>query len=105
MTADDVPPKLSRATARQVIREIASDTAKIVTRPHAGERSEQRGITRRQIELCCQKGIITEEPFFNAHGNWQVTMQRVAAGEEIECAVAIEWRSRLLVITTYRTKR
>jgi hypothetical protein len=30
-------------------------------------------------------------------------MHRYAAGEEIECPVAIEWRRRLIVITVYPT--
>lgn len=33
--------------------------------------------------------------------NWQVTMEAYSAGEELTCVVAIEWASRLLVITVY----
>jgi hypothetical protein len=61
----------------------------------------RRRITRRQIELCLQKGTIVEGPSMNAHGNWQVNVLRHAAGEELTCTVAIEWATQLLVITVF----
>ncbi len=103
MTRENTPRSLSKAKALQVIRDIAEDTGRIFIVPHGTKRQRQRGITRRQIELCLQKGSIVEGPFLNEHGNWQVTMHRYAAGEEIECPVAIEWRHRLIVITVYPT--
>lgn len=59
---------------------------------------DERRITRRQVELCLQKGTITEGPFMNSRGNWQVNMYRHAAGEEVTCTVIIE-RVKLLVRT------
>ena len=44
---------------------------------------------------------MTEGPFLNAKGQWQVTLYRHAAGEEVTCLVAIEWATRLIVITTF----
>lgn len=99
---DNPPSNLSRPEALRVIRALAADTANIVTIVHSKARQKQRKITRRQIELCIQKGVITEEPFLNSHGNWQVTLQRLAAGEELTCVVAIDWPSKLIVITTYK---
>jgi hypothetical protein len=37
----------------------------------------------------------------NQHGQWQMNLFRHAAGEEITCVVAIDWATRLLVITTF----
>lgn len=48
-----------------------------------------------------QLGTITEGPFLNSHGNWQVSLFRHAAGEELTCAMAIDWPNRLIVITAY----
>lgn len=53
------------------------------------------------MELCCQKGTISEGPFLNRYGHWQVNLFRHAAGEEITCAVAIEWDTKILIITAY----
>ncbi|MCJ2017152.1 DUF4258 domain-containing protein [Methylobacterium sp. E-065] len=99
--AEVIPLALDASRALRVLRDIASDTDRIVILPHGKKRGRQRNITRRQIELCCLKGTITEGPFQNQHGHWQVTLYRHAAGEEITCVVAIEWATKLLVITTY----
>jgi Domain of unknown function (DUF4258) len=100
--AEVVPLSLTTPAALRMVRELAADTSRIVVIQHAKERQRKRGITRRQIELCLQKGSIIEGPFPNPHGNWQVNMYRHAAGEEVTCTVAIEWASRLVVITAFR---
>lgn len=99
--AQVVPMRLSEPEALKLIREISVDTRNIVVISHAKKRRFQRRISRRQIEICVQKGVITEGPFVNQHGHWQVNLTRRAAGEEITCVVAIELASRLLVITTF----
>jgi hypothetical protein len=101
MESDDAPAILSRDEALAVIRELAADSSRIVVIGHARRRGRERSISRRQIERCCQRGTITEGPFRNAHGHWQVSLFRHAAGEEITCVVAIEWRTRLIVVTTF----
>lgn len=79
---------------------MAADTARIVVvRPHGTDAMKKRRVTRPQVEQCLQKGSISEGPFMNQHGNWQVNMYRHAAGEELTCTVAIDWGERLLVIT------
>jgi hypothetical protein len=95
------PAKLNDADAIRLIRILAADSDKIVVIKHAKKRGMQRRITRPQIERCVQKGTITEGPFVNPHGNWQVNLSRFTAGEQITCVVAIDWPSRLLVITTF----
>jgi len=99
--AQVVPLTLTPATALKVVRELAADTGRIVVIRHGKNRQRKRKITRRQIELCLQKGSITEGPFMNPHGNWQVNLYRHAAGAEVTCVVAIDWGERLLVITAF----
>lgn len=98
---EDQPAYLTSADALRVIREIAADTNNIVVVGHGQQRQKLRGVSRRQIELCVQRGVISEGPFMNRYGNWQVNLERRAAGEEITCVVAIEWRTKLIVITTF----
>jgi hypothetical protein len=98
------PRKLSEAAALRVIRGLAADSRRIVVHPYGARKTKARRITRRQIELCCQKGSIVEGPFVNIHGNWQVNMYRHAAGEEVTCVVVIEWATRLLVINAFEPK-
>jgi hypothetical protein len=97
----DQPDRLSAALALKVVRLIAADTDNIVVIPYGRWRAQQRNITRRQIELCVQKGTIVEGPFLNQHGNWQMNFYRHAAGEEITCVVAIDWATRVLVINAF----
>lgn len=95
------PDRLNDADAIKLIRMLAADSNNIVVIKHAQKRRSQRNITRPQIERCIQKGTITEGPFVNSHGNWQVNLSRFTAGEQITCVVAIDWPARLIVVTTF----
>jgi hypothetical protein len=100
--AQVVPLTLTTAAALRMIKQLAANSGQIVILDHCQGRMVKWRITRRQIELCLQKGTIVEGPFMNAHGNWQVNMFRHAAGEELTCTLAIEWATQLLVITAFR---
>jgi hypothetical protein len=99
--ADIVPLRMSQAAALRVIRELAQDSLNVVFLPHARKRMKKRRITPIMIYACLKAGSITEGPFLNANGNWQVTMERMLAGEELVAVVAIERGQTLLVITVY----
>ncbi|MFS8037710.1 DUF4258 domain-containing protein [Xanthobacter sp. AM11] len=101
MSADVVPLTLTPHAALRMIREIAENTANIVVLDHAKKQCNRRGISRRQIEMCVQRGTIQEGPFLNSHGQWQVTLFRHAAGDELCCPVAIDWPNKVLVITAF----
>lgn len=101
MRDDEAPSNLSPDDALSVIREIATDSGRIVLLPHARKRARERRVSWVQVVRCCQKGTVQEGPFVNMHGHWQATLYRRAAGEEVSCAVAIEWKTRLLVITVF----
>jgi putative transcriptional regulator len=98
---DSVPHSLTAASALKIVRRIAMDSNNIVVVRHAAKRAKQRMFTRTQIERCVRKGTISEGPFLNVRGNWQVNLSGHAAGEKITCVVAIEWAARLLVITVF----
>jgi hypothetical protein len=95
------PDRLTSADAVRIVRLLATNTNNIVVIPYGKRKAKVRAITRRQIELCVQKGTLTEGPFLNRYGNWQMNVYRHAAGEEITCVVAIEWATRVLVINTF----
>jgi DNA-binding transcriptional regulator YiaG len=83
MAPEAVPTEMSSAHALRIIRELVADSAKIVVLSYATRRARQRRISRRQIELCCQRETIVEGPIRNQHGHWQVGLFRHAAGEEL----------------------
>jgi len=101
MISSSTPNNLSSPEALRLIREVAQDSNKIIVSRHAFERQGQRRITMRQIEQCLLKGTIVEGPFVNSKGNWQVSMYRHGAGEEVTCVVAIDWPNRLIVVTAF----
>ena len=96
-----VPPKLTAAAALRLVRALAADSSRIDILDHCTNRMRQRRVSLRQIEMCLRKGTISEGPFVNPHGNWQVSLIRHAAGEELTCVVAIEVGVRLLVVTVF----
>lgn len=99
------PTDLSTPAATLMVQQLAGESGRIVILDHCRERMEKRRITRRQVEQCLQKGTISEGPFMNRYGNWQVNTYRHAAGEELTCTVAIEWAERLLVVTVMPGRR
>ncbi|MGL4635679.1 MAG: DUF4258 domain-containing protein [Beijerinckiaceae bacterium] len=99
--AEIVPLELTEKRALQIVREIAKDTNNIVIIEHSDKARRKRGFSRRQIELCVQKGTIVEGPFLNQKGNWQVNLFRHAAGEELTCVVAIELPKSLIIVTVF----
>lgn len=87
--------------AKTLVQRLAQNSNNVFVVSHGKARQGERGISRRQIMKCLQKGVITEGPFRNKFGNWQVNMTRLAAGEEITCVVAIEDGQLLVVITAF----
>lgn len=81
------------------IRELAAVDTNVRFTARARRRMVERGILIRQVVTVLRHGVIVEGPALNIRGNWQCTLRRVAAGEEIHVAVAIE--DGVLIITVY----
>ena len=97
------PARLSAPEALRVVRLLAADTANIVVHPYGARRAKERRppISRRQIELCVQRGTIVEGPSLSQFGKWKMNFYRHAAGEQITCVVEIEWATKLLIINAF----
>lgn len=78
------------------VRRIAANSANIVSLQSPAAKARRRNITRGQVENCCRRGTFEEGPFLNERGDWQVTMYRHAAGEEMRCVVIFK-NGKLLV--------
>lgn len=95
----DQPRTLSPADALKLIRRLASNSANIVPVGHAKKRMVQRCISLRMIQQCCLLGVVDEGPALNIKGNWQLNIRRIVAGESVNCGVAIEWDTKILIVT------
>lgn len=101
MYSDETPLRLSKAAAATLIKEIAQNADQIVPVGHARQRMIERHISITQAVKVIRAGYIDGDPWLDEHGNWCVTMRGRAAGEEITVGLAIEWRTRLLIITVF----
>jgi hypothetical protein len=98
---ESLPRKLTANDAVRTIRKISADSNNIVVVRHGRLRAAQRKFSRTEIERCLRRGLVSEGPFMNAHGNWQVTLTSCSAGRDINCVVAIHWAVRVFVITVF----
>lgn len=94
---------INDANLRRLIQEAVADTAKVFFTPHAKKRMRERKITPTQIYDCLRRGIVCEPAHLNIHGNWQCTMTRKHAGDDVTVAVALhredgDW---VAVVTVY----
>ena len=96
-----VPLALPRASAARLIKEIGANPDNIVPVGHAKKRMVQRRISITQVRRVVQAGYIDGDPWLDEHGNWRVTMRAATAGDEVTVGVAIEWRTKLLIITVF----
>ncbi len=93
---------LSDDDFKRMVNNIATDPSMILITHHARERMRERNIVRRQVDVCLQKGHVVEAAHINIHGNWQATMTRRVAGQDVKVAVAVELSRRLIVITAMK---
>jgi hypothetical protein len=99
-----VPIGLSPARAKQLVREIAKDSARVFFRPHAEARMRQRRITRTQVLRCLAYGGVAEGPGRDVKGNWTMTLEVLSAGELVTVVAALdrdEAGDMIVVITVY----
>lgn len=93
--------------ARELLREIANDTARVVFTDHAKQRMKQRKINRMQILQCLRKGRFAEEPTRGVKGNWEMALETMAAGVPIKVATALDYNEEAgcyaIIITVIST--
>lgn len=85
-----LPLKLNDANMLKLVRDIAKNTANVAIEPHAKKRMKERKITLAQVYDCLRMGVVSEPAHLNIRGNWQCTVQRRNAGDEVRVAVVIE---------------
>ena len=95
---------LSKPKALSLVRELAGDSGNIIFLPHASKRMRQRHVTAKMVLECLLRGVIVEGPVLSLKGTWELAMQRMAAGERLRVALAIDLPSRLIIITVYDVK-
>lgn len=70
------------------LRELAN-AGRVIPTPHAKDRMKLRGITRRQIIRCLQKGRVSEGPAQETTGYIRASLEIVDSGEIIRVVAEI----------------
>lgn len=83
MSTEPLPFKLNDANLQRLIRETAANTACVLITAHAKRRMRERKITPTQIYDCLRRGNVSEPAHVTAKGDWQCTLTRRHAGDEI----------------------
>lgn len=92
-------------SAELLIRKIAADSAKVFFSSHAKVRMRERKVTDLQIIRCLQTGTVTEGPFRNIHGNWQVNVDAYHSGQNLKVGAVIdtdEKGNKIIVLTVMK---
>jgi hypothetical protein len=85
-----LPFRLNDRNLRRLIRETADEAQRVFFTPHARQRMRERKIDSDQVLDCLRNGVVSESAHVNMHGNWQCTLCRRNAGDEISVAAALE---------------
>ncbi len=96
---------LTSTQARLKLKEFAQDTSKIKLSLHARQRMKERSISFKQIICCFEHGDITEGPYLNTRGYYQMNVTVKSAGERITSTVVIredENGETSIVVTTFK---
>lgn len=96
-----VPLRMNDASALQLLRAIAQDSARVIFTAHARQRMRQRHVLATQVLAALQKGIVSEPVALDMHGNWKLTVSHRIAGKTLDVAVAIDVPNRAIVITVF----
>lgn len=105
MKAKVVPFRMTEQHAKRMLAEIAASSISVVFTDHARKQMRKRRITLPQVVSCLKKGKITEAPVLDHYGNWKVTVERYACGENVGCGVAIDTSSpKAIIITAFWVK-
>lgn len=100
----EIPIHLNGPVAERLVREVATDTARVFLTAHAKQRMKERKIDRAQVFEVLRRGRVIEAPSRQPGGEWKFTMQRMAMGDDVTVAVVLDRDERgnlVAVLTVY----
>jgi hypothetical protein len=99
-----VPIGLSPGRAKQLVREIAKDSDRVIFSRHVVLRMRERHITLTQVLRCLAHGRVSEGPARDIKGNWTMKLEVLSAGELVTVVAALarnEAGDMIIIITVY----
>jgi hypothetical protein len=95
---------LGVAKAREILRAVAKDSARVFFTPHAEKQMQKRRITRVQVLRCLANGQIKEGPARGIKGNWEIAVEALSAGDILHVVAALDQDDHgnyVIIITAY----
>lgn len=81
-------PQMSRRELEDHVHDVAIESKNVVITDHCDLRMEERGITWTEALRCLRRGLILEDPTYNAeHNTWEFRMAEPPP-RDIVCLVA-----------------
>ena len=80
---------LAKDLARRV-RKMLREGKMVMAHPYVKERLLSRGITPMQTLTTIEEGNAVSGTSLDNHGDWQITLQRLAAGRKVHVTVAVK---------------
>lgn len=90
---------LSVDEAKKYATQLAEE-GKVILTHHARERMVERDVSFEQILNCLKKGIICEGPSGCKDG-YKITMERMAAGEQLYVVCVLQFSFDALIVTVF----
>lgn len=91
---------LSRARAKEILKELAEDSSNVHFGRHALDRMEEREIDTVQVLRIIERGSIIEGPTKDIRGDWECKLHGLSAGQRLTVCVAIRRSGRSVIIVT-----
>jgi hypothetical protein len=86
-----LPRRMTEAELLVLVRDLASQGARVTFRRHALQRLDERSVTTDQVLRVLRRGEVVRGPDWdNAERNWRFTMRALTAGEEVSVGAAID---------------
>jgi hypothetical protein len=76
-------------TLRRRIRQLVSDSSRMLPSPHAKKQMRKRRVSPKQVLQVLRSGYVVEHAHRNIKGNWQCTLEGLVAGDLIRVAAAL----------------
>ncbi|MCX2901322.1 DUF4258 domain-containing protein [Pseudomonas mandelii] len=103
---DLLPFPLSRQKARDIIREISTESQRVFYSRHARSRMIEREISMPDVMDCLRRGQITDGPYPAPGGDWRFTISWFRAGSPLQVvgAIDVDDDGKFLVVVTAMQK-
>jgi hypothetical protein len=95
-----VPLRLTSSQAERIIRQLATDSAKVVVTGHAQDRMEERGFSDHDLFAVLRSGMVVGWPERTPESEWKCKVVKRITGHREAGVITVIAKGDLLIIVT-----